>query len=265
MQKAFVRLAVVLCCVVLFPYFAKGQFQQSYKLGAGGTIKISNVSGDIKVVGTEGGSITVTGTKKGRTPEQVEIVDKSTEGRVEVGVEYPNDCYNGCNASVDFVVQVPRGMNFNFDKLGTASGDVSIENVQGTIRAATASGDVTVKNSSGAIKANSASGDVNVLDVSGEVSASTASGNVDVSINRLDGTGNMAFSSASGDVSVRMPSNLDAEVSMSTVSGNVKTDFGITVEKDKWGSGSRAKGRLGNGSRMVKLSSASGDVSLMRQ
>lgn len=265
MQKVFVRLVFAMFCVLIVPYVAMCQFQQSYKLAAGGTIKISNVSGDIKVVGTDGGSVTVTGTKKGRNPEQVEIVDKSTEGRVEVGVDYPNDCNNGCNASVDFVVQVPRGTSFNFDKLGTASGDVSVEGVQGTIRAATASGDVTVKNASGSIKASSASGDVNVLDVSGEVSASTASGDVEVSITRLEGTGNMSFSSASGDVNVRMPANLDADVSLSTVSGDVKNDFGITVERDKWGSGSRAKGRLGNGSRMVKLSSASGDVSLLRQ
>lgn len=264
MQKNVVRLAFIVFAVLLVPSFVQGQFQQSYKLGAGGSINIKNVSGDIKVVGTSEGGVTVIGTKKGRNPEQVEIVDRSGEGRVDVGVEYP-DCHNGCNASVDFEVRVPRSMNFSFDKLSTASGDVSLENVQGTIRANTASGDVTMKNVSGTIKGSSASGDVRIMEATGEVSASTASGDVDVTITRLEGTGNMSFSSASGDVDVRLPSNLDAEVSMSTVSGEVKTDFAIDVQKDKWGAGSRARGKLGNGSRTVKISSASGDVSLMRQ
>lgn len=264
MRKNVVRLAFIVFAVLLVPSFVQGQFQQSYKLGAGGSINIKNVSGDIKVIGTSEGGVTVIGTKKGRNPEQVEIVDKSSERGVDVSVEYP-DCNNGCNASVDFEVRVPRSMNFNFDKLATASGDVSLEGVQGTIKASTASGDVTMKNVSGTIKGSSASGDVRITEASGEVNASTASGDVDVTITRLEGTGNMSFSSASGDVEVRLPSNLEAEVSMSTVSGEVKTDFAIEVQKDKWGSGSRARGKLGNGGRLVKISSASGDVSLMRQ
>lgn len=264
MQKVFVRIAFAVFCVLLIPHFAQGQFQQSYKLGAGGQVSIKNVSGNIKIFGYDGSDVMVTGTKTGRNPEQVEIVDRSSAGRVDVGVEYP-DCQNGCNASVDFEVRVPRSVSFNFEKISTASGDIEIQSVQGYLKASTASGDVTVKNAGGTIKASSASGDVRVTEATGEVNASTASGDVEVSITRLDGTGNMSFSSASGDVKVHLPSNLDADVSLSTVSGDVKTDFPIEIEKSKWGSGSRAKGKLGSGSRMVKLSSASGNVSLMRQ
>jgi DUF4097 and DUF4098 domain-containing protein YvlB len=104
-----------------------------------------------------------------------------------------------------------------------------------------------------------------VTEIVGEVSANSASGDVEVSITRLEGTGNMHFASASGDVRVSMPSNLDAEVSLLTVFGNVKTDFPIEIEKGKWGAGSRAKGKLGSGSRALKITSASGDVSLLRQ
>jgi len=265
MQKILARVCLAVFCVLLLPYFASAQnFQQSYKLRAGGTVKIKNVSGDIKVTGYDGDSVTVTGTKKGKNPEQVEIVDRSSEGAVDIGVEYPK-CEWGCNASVDFEVRVPRSTNFSFDKLSTASGDIDITDVQGNLSAGTASGDVTIKNASGSIKASSASGDVHVNNAMGEVNASTASGNVEVSITRLEGTGNMRFSSASGDVRVSLPSNLDADVSLSTVSGDVKTDFPIEIQKDKWGAGSRANGKLGNGGRMVKLSSASGNVSLLRQ
>jgi DUF4097 and DUF4098 domain-containing protein YvlB len=72
----------------------------------------------------------------------------------------------------------------------------------------------------------------------------------------------MRFSSASGDVHVRLPSNADANVSMSTVSGSIETNFPIEVKTSRYGPGSRAQGQLGNGARTLKISSASGNISL---
>ena len=68
--------------------------------------------------------------------------------------------------------------------------------------------------------------------------------------------------SASGDVHVRLPSNIDAQVSMSTASGDIETNFPIEVRTEPNGHGKRAEGQLGNGSRSLKLSTASGNVSL---
>jgi hypothetical protein len=63
-------------------------------------------------------------------------------------------------------------------------------------------------------------------------------------------------------VSVRLPSSLDARVEMSTASGSIETDFPIEVKKDRYSSGYTARGQLGGGSRILKISSASGDVRL---
>jgi DUF4097 and DUF4098 domain-containing protein YvlB len=103
-----------------------------------------------------------------------------------------------------------------------------------------------------------------VKDIAGSVRASSASGNVEVEIARLEGTESMEFSSASGDVHVKLPSNLDADVSLSSVSGSVKTDFPIQVETSRYGPGERGRAKLGSGLRTVRISSASGDVSLTR-
>ncbi len=102
-----------------------------------------------------------------------------------------------------------------------------------------------------------------IHEVTGAVSASSASGNVEVEITRLEGTDDLRFSSASGDVSVKMPASLDADVNLSTASGSLRTNLPLEVRKDQNGSGERSRGRLGAGSRQVKISSASGNVSLM--
>jgi hypothetical protein len=250
--------ALVLCMAAAVVTSAQ-DFQRSYNLGDGGTVEIANVSGDINLTGYEGSAVVVNAFKHGRDANLVEVEDLSTQGRVHLRVKYPSPC--NCDASVRFEVRVPRSANINYEKISTASGNLKAEDFSGRLHLTTASGDVLVSRVGGEIRANSASGNVRVADATGQVNANSASGDVEVELTRLDGTGDMKFSSASGNVHVRMPSNVDAQVSLSTVSGDIETNFPIEVKRSRHGSGSRAEGQLGNGARTLKISSASGDVS----
>jgi hypothetical protein len=246
MTRIIFRLALLLaCCGLVFVTTATAQdFQKTYRIGAGGSVNIRNVSGNVIVTGYDGDAIMVSAFKEGRDRDQVEVEDQSNENRLYLEARYPREC--NCNASIRLELRVPRAINYNFDQISTASGNIEINSVRGQMRVSTASGDVEVRN------------------VSGEVSARSASGDVDVEITSLEGTGNMKFASASGDVNVRLPASLDADVKLSTISGSVKTDFPIEVRHPRYGPGSNASGRLGGGSRTLHISSASGDVSLMK-
>ena len=235
-------------------------FQRSYNLESGGTVNIANVSGDVALTGYDGAAVVVTAHKTGRDRDMVEVEDTSTPGRVSLRAKYPNNC--NCDAGVRFEVRVPRNGNIIFEKISTASGDVKAEGFAGRVRLSTASGDVTVRGVSGEIQASSASGTVRVADAAGQVNASTASGDVEVELTRLEGDGDMRFSSASGDVRVRLPSTVNAYVNLSTASGSIETNFPIEVKSNRHGPGSRAEGQLGSGARTLKISSASGNVSL---
>ncbi|MFL6336806.1 MAG: DUF4097 family beta strand repeat-containing protein [Pyrinomonadaceae bacterium] len=261
-RRTFVRFAGALAlCAAAAVSAAAQDFQRSYNLGEGGTVEIANVSGDVNLTGYEGSALVVNAYKEGRDREMVEVEDESTQGHVVLRAKYPNDCRN-CQASLRFEVRVPRSGNLSFDKISTASGNVKAEGFSGRLHLSTASGDVTVRGVGGDIRANSASGTVRVADATGTVNANTASGNVEVELTKVDGTGNMRFSSASGDVHVRIPSNIDAHVSMSTASGDIETNLPIEVRHDRYGSGTRAEGQLGSGARELKISTASGNVSL---
>ncbi|MET0650468.1 MAG: DUF4097 family beta strand repeat-containing protein [Pyrinomonadaceae bacterium] len=251
--------ALVLCMAAAAVTSAQ-DFQRSYNLGDGGSVEIANVSGDINLTGYDGSAVVVNAYKQGRDANLVEVEDLSTQGRVKLRAKYPDTC--NCDAGIRFEVRVPRSANINFDKITTASGNLKAEGFGGRLHLSTASGDVTVSRVGGEIKASSASGTVRVADATGTVNANSASGDVEVELTRLDGAGDMKFSSASGDVHVRMPTNIDANVSLSTVSGDIETNFPIEVKRNRHGSGSRAEGQLGNGARTLKISSASGNVSL---
>ena len=262
MNRAYSRL-VALCGFVLLAsaVCAAQDFSKQYELGPGGHISINTASGNVKVTGYNGSAVLVTAVKEGSDRDRVEVEDLSSGNHVELRSRYPEHC--NCNASVNFTVQVPRGAKYSFDKIGSASGNIEISSVAGDINGRSASGNVTVEDVEGNITASSASGDVLVTKAIGTVNARSASGNVIVDLAGVEGAGNMEFSSASGDVRVKAPTNLDADVEMSCVSGDLKTDFALQVEKAEHGPRRSAHGRLGGGSRTLKIHSASGDVSLL--
>jgi DUF4097 and DUF4098 domain-containing protein YvlB len=263
-MRNMTRLAAALCLLLsaLVAQGAAQEFQKTYRPGAGGSINIRNVSGDINVKGYDGDAVIVNGYKEGRDQDKVDIEDTSSGNNISVGVRYARDC--NCDASVRFEIQVPRNTRYDFNKISTASGNISMTSLVGDLLVHTASGDVTISDVSGKINASTASGEMRVNNVRGTVSAKSASGDVDVQIARLEGTGNMEFASASGDVRVSAPADLDGNVVLSSATGSLRTDFPLQVEKREFGPGERASGRLGSGSRNVRISSASGNVSLLR-
>ena len=244
MKRSLLGLAFTFICLVAASASAQ-DFHKSYTLGAGGQIKIGNISGDVIVTGYAGETVLVTATKTGRDSDQVDVEDLSSGNRIDIRVRYPKRC--NCDVDVKFQVQVPNSMNYDFESISSVSGAVEVNSVRGTIRASSVSGEVRVK------------------DVAGSVNASSVSGSVDVEIRQLSGSEDMKFSSVSGSVNVRMPEGIDAEVRMSTLSGGLRTDFPIEIKKkERYSPGTSASGRLGNGSRSLSLSSVSGSVNLTR-
>lgn len=282
MKKNAIGLAALVTLTVFCLSTAWGQdFQKNYSLPPGGTISVSNVSGDVSVTGYNGLSVAVSAYREGRDKDQVQIIDESTSTHVALKVQYPQGG-GSVQADVRFVVQVPQGSSYQFDKISTASGDISIagvagdfkintasgdvkiNQVEGNVQANTASGDMEITRVHGSVQANAASGDVRVLDAAGMVSARTASGDVDVELTRIEGTGELKFASASGDVTVKAPAQFDAQVELTTANGSIKTDFPLTIE-DLENHGKKAHGQLGSGAVQMKVSTASGDIRLVRQ
>ncbi len=238
-------------------------FQKTYDLAAGGRISVRNVSGEVTVIGYDGQDLLVTGYKEGRDRDLVTIEEELTGSNLSIRASYPSNC--NCRASVRLEVKVPRTKNYRFNAITSISGNVEVSEVDGEINAKSVSGNVVVRNVTGSVEATSTSGNVIVQEIKGAVSAKSISGNVDVTILQLSTDREMAFSSVSGNVKVKLPANLDAQVKMSTLSGNLETDFGLTIEESRFSPGRRASGRVGGGSHHLKVTSISGNVSLLRR
>jgi DUF4097 and DUF4098 domain-containing protein YvlB len=129
------------------------------------------------------------------------------------------------------------------------------------IDAGTVSGDIRIEGAHGDVRASAVSGDLKLRDLRAtSVRATSVSGDVDVVVSQLSGDGPLTFRSVSGDVTVAVPAGLDADFSMSTVSGNLDTDFPLTLNGRM---GRRSiHAAIGKGGREFSVSTVSGSVRL---
>lgn len=238
-------------------------FRWEKALPAGSLVRLHNLNGDITVTAGTGDRVEIVGIKRGsrRYFEDVTIeVVETTDGIVACSMFRDRDMECGENgmrtndrrrrrgdddrdwddASIDMQVRLPRGMRL---RAGTVSGDVSVTGAEGDVRVSSVSGDV----------------DARRLRATG-VRATSVSGDVLVSIDALTGAGELHFTSVSGDVIAELPKDINADVTMRTVSGSLDTEFPVTLNGRMRRSSFDA--RIGQGGRELNVTTVSGDVTL---
>jgi len=141
----------------------------------------------------------------------------------------------------DIRVQIPRGLAEGSKVTAkTASGQLSISDVEAEVVAATASGRVSLSSIRGKITTNTASGAITIEGAHGSLEANTASGSLTVadgvawtalrtvsgriSIERFT-MKNARLASVSGSIHANVTADNAQEYAISTVSGSVKLDL----------------------------------------
>ena len=276
----------------------------AFNVGANGSLKLSNVAGDVKVTGGSGTEIKIEAKihGKGKTDaearaqfDSVKVNVRQNGSRVDVETTHERNS----RAWVDYTVVVPTGASID---VRTVSGDVMVSEIGGSARAETVSGDVTATglaqvaalrsvsgdvhasglSSSGAVSFNSVSGDVTVKTLkAGSATFETVSGDA-----RVDGCecGGIQSSSVSGDVvytgtlakggrynfkshsgDIVLITPSGFELDAATFSGDIRVD-GLTGqgETDRPGPGRTRRGTVGGGGAVVEAKTFSGDLRINR-
>ena len=136
--------------------------------------------------------------------------------------------------------------------LRTASADAQVAEVDGTATMDTASGDIVVGSAAADLTADTASGDVTVEQAAGPVRVRSASGDIRIGTVRR---GNADLVTVSGDVRVGIPAGTSVWLDLSTASGKTRSDL------DHSGAQPPANGTP---DLNVRVSTASGDIELRR-
>jgi hypothetical protein len=144
----------------------------------------------------------------------------------------------------------------------TGSGMVAVSGVRGEkISIDTGSGDVTASDvRSNELSVDTGSGDIEVTGlVAPQVALETGSGSVAADVQGE--VWNVNVQTGSGDVTLKLPPTLGAEVDIETSSGDIETDFSVSVTRH---ARDHLTGRIGDGRGKIAIETGSGGIKLFK-
>lgn len=256
----------------------------------GGLVSLSLPAGDIVVTGWAKDQVHVRATTEGDN-----VRFNATASRITVEL----DGWRGRGGDTRYEVSVPTGTRID---ARTQSGEITVRGTKGEVDANSQSGDVRVEDAarrldvstlSGSIEATGVAGDVDLKSVSGDVRLRDVNGDLDVDTvsgeieirgavakqvrahttsgdvvyeGSIDPQGRYELVSHSGDIRLGIPQNTGAQLSVSTWSGSVDSDFPITLKPGEHGIGlgttKRFTFEIGNAAARITLESFSGDITI---
>ena len=158
------------------------------------SVKLDGRSGDVTVRGQVGlAKVTVQ-----RTIKYHDSVPNKDTYRVDGGVlVLSGDCGNDCD--VDYEVTVPAGLSVTGK---TSSGDIELNNV-GPVDVSTTSGQLTLTDVTGSVKAGTSNGDIQGAGLhGGTVQATTSNGAIDLVLRE---PADVTARTSNGDIKLGMP------------------------------------------------------------
>ena len=250
-------LALLATLALAGPLAAQQPWQWSGRVDPGDAIEIKGINGGIRAVASDNSEVRVGATKNARRsdPDEVRFDVVRHAGGTTICAVYPdrrgtNECRPGeagrmnvqnNDVQVDWVVQVPRGVDF----VGrTVNGCIEADGLPADADAHTVNGTIRIT-------------------AAGIARAVTVNGNIEVVMGRASWTGELRFETTNGSITASFPGDFSAHVSASTVNGDIETDFPLEV-RGRFGP-RRVSGTIGSGGRDLSLNTVNGSISIRRR
>jgi len=265
-----------------------------------GQIKVTSWSqGDVKIEAVKySDASSEAKAKENAAKVMIEVVTEGNVVRIETKYPKGGGVFGGesVNVSVEYKLTIPteaalraKNISGNIDVQGlgghadleVVSGDITLGNAGKGAECNSVSGDVTVTSVIGDVFVKSVSGDVRAREIKGSIDAESVSGELELtevseanavrakalsggviyrgSINKA---GTYTIKSHSGDVEMLIPAASAFDFEASTFSGDIQSDFEITMSGRV--SEKELRGVVNGGGATVKLSSFSGDIRLKK-
>lgn len=224
------------------------EFHQTYSITADGRIELKNINGNVHISSWDRNEVKVDAVKYADTKEQLEEASIDVDAGkdyVSIRTKYPDQDHtfnwgsHNNPASVEYTLTVPR--TARLEEINLVNGALDVDGVVGKIRASCVNGQLEAKN------------------LGGEAKLSTVNGRLNASFEQL-GSNSIELNSVNAGVELTIPSDSNARVEASTVSGGIDNDFGLRVSHHFVGH--NLSGELGNGGAHIHLSDVNGRITI---
>jgi hypothetical protein len=231
-------------------------------LAAGGTFALSTDLGDVEISTWDQDVISVHAKRHGgssRERAQLDlVVDASAPNNVMIRTERPADG----RAHLDYEIKVPRQVNL---EIATEQGHIEIAGVQGRVSVETRSDHIKVKDVEGDVAAATVSGDIELEGIVGNANTQTVSGDTKARLAPGAELKDMTFQSVSGEVDLQFDEAFNANLDISTTSGDLDVRGDMQVIEEERPGHKTVHGRVGQGGeRTLRIRTVSGDIKLAR-
>jgi DUF4097 and DUF4098 domain-containing protein YvlB len=149
-------------------------------------------------------------------------------------------------------------------EIDLVSGDLTMAKIAGDAHVKAVSGNIDITGIKGSVEVKCVSGDIKLLDVADAqtVGAESVSGNITFT-GGIKAGGRYEIKTHSGDVRMTIPAGSEFDLEANTFSGDIDTDFAITVSGKM--SPREVHGTVGKGGATIILKSFSGNVDLKKK
>ena len=284
------------------PAYAQTKVDERRPAAKDAVVEIENLAGSVKVIAWKNAEVQVTGTlgagveelRFSGGPERLQISAEMGEG---AGGWHGR---HGAAAGADLEVRVPEASRVRVE--GFAS-SVQAEGLAGRLEVETVNGSIAVKGGTAAlelqsvngaveidgaaqrVEASSVNGRVTIRSAGGDVEASSVSGGVEVSgasysrveleavsgalrfTGALTPNASLELQTVSGEVELELPAEQGAAVSVSTFTGQIRTDFAEAPAPEKTSRHTPEKElrfTIGSGGARIQIETLSGSVNIRK-
>jgi len=225
------------------------EFHQTYALTPDGRVELDNINGAVHISSWDRYEVKVDAVKYADTKERLDeakIEIDSGKDYLAIRTKYRDhdQTFNWGShnnpAGVEYTLTVPRSVRLDEIKL-----------INGSLDVAGVSGEVHASCINGRLEAH---------DLAGRTSLSTVNGRLEARFEQLAGN-SVELNSVNGSVDLTIPSDSQAEVEASTVSGGINNDLGLHVNHHRV-VGHDLRGELGNGGTHIRLQNVNGRIEI---
>lgn len=218
------------------------QVDRTIPLHGGGTLRLKNFSGDIRITGTDTGEVAIHAVRRATRErlDRIKLSIETTGSTIAINANDRSEDRSDRNNVVEtsFDIRVPRRISLDVHSF---SSTIVIDQVEGRH------------------SIHNFSGDVRLTQIGGPVRAKTFSGQI--RLDAADAGHELEFDTFSGDIELALPQDSGADIRFNSFSGDIRTDLPITlVSKSR----REMHAVLNGGGSDVRVKTFSGDMRLRR-
>lgn len=253
MKRFLLTLAIIALPATALAQKQTETVDRTLSFPSGGTLKLSNFSGEVRITGGSGRNFVMKATRRGYPDvlRERQLIIESSGSTITVEEnkrddDRRNDRWNDNRRNENvvettFEIQVPASARLD---INVFSSNIIVTGVDGDQRLKTFSGDIDTRAARGAIWANSFSGEIEI-DATGQGT-----------------TPELDLETFSGTMNVRLADRARGDIVFDTFSGSLDSDYPVTM-RSRSRRDIRAELPGGSGSSL-KFKSFSGDLRLVR-